>query len=710
MGKTKIETPPETGEIPIEQEKTTEEKVGKKFDEIFDLKKYKDKFKDFSKGEKKNINTALLELRSRITSVALAEKWEDDKIIEKIIKEISDNIEEITEGEEMEPGKKRNFIRIIQGICQEIKALNSIKTTKPDIVSGPTSDQKPESNFEPKRTEIIKDSKENETKDSLAKRIFVRLEDSFKLRLKKIEQGTTKKEDMKIDPELYLDNFLGIDWDSLQKSAQDEIMRKCEDYNLRLIAKREEKIKGKDASESGKNNEFAISIKGAEITLERISNYEELNAETEQKGDERFLQRTRELWKEFAVHGTLQKNEKTREIFLTNYTDLDGKCALGLLELAGINIKDIKYVNPGDYEEGRINLDTGNKEGIIVEGKTVFIDHNGEFSESNTSTAEKTYQLLVALGLLEKSKYLNNLVKFVNQIDNGNYPGADKYFKNSWKTVSGLNRFLDFKRLKRFFEQDKNPDPARELSEAELRKYGFIYEKKKRDVSGESKSINYSERQKDIAEKSHKALQDMEKGGLVINSDKYGKIAVEINDGAQRSNPGGYIAAKAYGCNTYVIWNASSKSFFVCADRKLQEEFSQGKKIRDRMWIKPMHDKSELTITLEEILSKMTDGKFAMTEEFEKHLGKKENIEKLLEPELVNKIIEKSRKFRKVLLGDLEKSSVWNKYKKETQNDIISAEMEQTIKEMLDSIIKEKKIEEKQIDIKGLIKFIIGKI
>ncbi|PJA87001.1 MAG: hypothetical protein CO141_01795 [Candidatus Moranbacteria bacterium CG_4_9_14_3_um_filter_42_9] len=372
-------------------------------------------------------------------------------------------------------------------------------------------------------------------------------------------------------------------------------------------------------------DEKEIARTGSLITLSRIKNWDELNANTEQDGDAKFLEKTRELWKEFAVHGNLQRDKRTGKMIFANYTDLDGKCALGLMELAGIKTKDIKYVRSSAYEEGRINLDTGDKEGVVadIEEKTAFIDHHGEKSKSDTSTAKKTYDLLVSLGLLQKTEYLDNLVNFVNQVDNADYPGVEKYFENSWRTIAGLNRFCSFQALKYFFEKDKNPDPTRDLSEEELKKYGFIYVRKGKEAENRSKT------QKDIAEKSKKALPEMERDGFIIQSDKYGKICVEVSSGAEKNNPGGYIAAKSYGCNAYVIWNADSKSFFVSTDRELQEAFSQGKKIRDRMWIKPMHDKSELTATLSEILGKMTGGKFAPIGKLKEYLNNPEEYGKI---------------------------------------------------------------------------------
>lgn len=50
---------------------------------------------------------------------------------------------------------------------------------------------------------------------------------------------------------------------------------------------------------------FEHSRQAARITLEKISSWEELNAITEQEGNKKFNQKTRELWKEFAVSGVL---------------------------------------------------------------------------------------------------------------------------------------------------------------------------------------------------------------------------------------------------------------------------------------------------------------------------------------------------------------------------------------------------------------------
>ncbi|MDP2918046.1 MAG: hypothetical protein Q8N68_00940, partial [bacterium] len=140
-------------------------------------------------------------------------------------------------------------------------------------------------------------------------------------------------------------------------------------------AESEEKIK-----EHIKNAEIELNRQAADITLSRVQNYQdyqELNAPTEKEGEKKFLKTTRELWKEFAVHGRVEEDKKTGEQKVLKYTDLDGKCSLYLMRLAGMSTRDLEYLEPGDSATGRINLDTGGKSGFSVEkeGETAFLDH-----------------------------------------------------------------------------------------------------------------------------------------------------------------------------------------------------------------------------------------------------------------------------------------------------------------------------------------------
>jgi len=128
------------------------------------------------------------------------------------------------------------------------------------------------------------------------------------------------------------------------------------DKEKAIIAEREgsheEPKKAMPKTETPKEafNETDLARLGTDITLSKINNYQELWAQTEQEGDEKFLAKTRELWKELAVHG-LVRNGKEGKPTILNFTDLDGKCSLGLLRAAGIKTGDLKYVEPGKHTE-----------------------------------------------------------------------------------------------------------------------------------------------------------------------------------------------------------------------------------------------------------------------------------------------------------------------------------------------------------------------
>lgn len=376
-----------------------------------------------------------------------------------------------------------------------------------------------------------------------------------------------------------------------------------------------------------------ITRAATQITLARVSNYRELWAETEQEGDEKFIQKTRELWKEFAVHGIWGVDKETGERIILNFTDLDGRCALGFLKEAGIDTRDVKYIAPGESIRGRVNLDTGDRHGVVVEdeGKTAFFDHHGSESGDITSATEITYKVLASLGLLEREAYLDKLVEFVNCVDNANYVRENRYkdylknyFDNSWRTALGLQRFAQFTKLVEFFKEGR--DPTEPLSSRDLRKYGFVYLRGK----GEKRwKVDRSAEQREVVQYSQRALKVMEWEGLIIDSDRYGKIAIDVG----KTVPEGSKAAAAYGCGAYVIWNPETESFFISTVQPLADEFGQGKKVRETMWIKPRDDEAPLSVTLGEILDQMTDGKLRPKSRLKEILGKEKssNTSKSLE-------------------------------------------------------------------------------
>ncbi len=373
----------------------------------------------------------------------------------------------------------------------------------------------------------------------------------------------------------------------------------------------------KDNTEPQISEETELARSAAQITLARAGNYEELWAETEQEGDKKFIEKTKQLWKEFAVHGRVIIDRETKKPKLLNFSDIDGKCAIKLLELAGINTKNVQYVEPGDSKSGAINLDTsdeGGRYGLVIEdgGQTAFLDHHTTEAGKLTSATEITYKTLVSLGLLKKEQYLDKAVEFVNRVDNCDYAVTMADFKVSWKRLLGVQRFLSAEALLDFFRKGRNPSEDLTAADFKDKNWGLIKSVKAREKGKPDIIINRSEEQAKTVRESLEALEKMGKEGFIVDSKNYGKIAVDIG----KKVPAGFDAARAVGCETYVIWNPEENSFFITA-RKPLPDFPQGIKIREFMCLKPRLPSGRhgepLTLTLGEVLDKMTDGKIWTT-------------------------------------------------------------------------------------------------
>ncbi len=345
---------------------------------------------------------------------------------------------------------------------------------------------------------------------------------------------------------------------------------------------------------------FDVSREAAKITLARVNTFDDLNVKTEAAGERKFHEQTRKLWDQFAVSGIV-KVEENGVRTIQNKTDLDGRSTLGIMRLAKLNTEDTIYVAPGDSIEGRINLDTGGRDGMVVEdsGETAFFDHHGPESKNDSSATQIAYETMTKLGLIKKEPWLDKLVTFITQMDNKTFPDAENYYLDSYRTMMGLSYRVDFKHLVDFFKAGRNPTEL--LSPHDIRQMGL------RSVS---------EGQKETIQESEDKLKKMEHDGLIIDSPRYGLIAVDIG----KRIPGGVDAVKAYGCDGYLLWSPMTNSFFLSSTTPLERELPQGKRVRETMWIKPRTDETPLTTTLSEVLAVLTDNKLEPQGELKKYL------------------------------------------------------------------------------------------
>lgn len=458
-----------------------------------------------------------------------------------------------------------------------------------------------------------------------------------------------------------LENIKSPNIEDMKKMMQlhDEIKKWTEENWTELHRTKKFELATRDnLKEEELEKKHAFSRKVADIARVKTDNYEKLNGATEKERDENFKNELKRILKDnLVVHGKLKKHKDTGEFYVDKKPDLDCKASLELIKMAKIDIdnKKIHYEREGGSVPGRINIDTGGMDGLVVlEDGTVFLDHHGKESSNRTSATEKTLEVLIKAGLLKDLKFLRNLVSFVNKVDNFDYPKSyyENYFTNSWKTLYGLSSMLDGHELRRFFEyrneEGKSLNPGEPMDDELMRKIGVVGVKKGKK-EGTDKVINKPASHKERVLKAKKELELMEKEGFIIDSERYGKICLNI-DGRMNC---GIDAAKAFGCDTYLAWNNNSNNFFISSlNRKnLEDDFTDGKNIRGTMWINPLDNKRN--IALSEILNKMTDGKFEPSEEVKTFLGQDDTIESV-DKEIELPLVDENEPVIENVLNDLD--------------------------------------------------------
>jgi len=362
-------------------------------------------------------------------------------------------------------------------------------------------------------------------------------------------------------------------------------------------------------------NEQDFARDGAKITLSKIHKFSDLNIKDPKILNNVFKMRTRKMWRDLAVHGVFgRKNGKPG---LLEYGDLDGKSALALLERGGIDTSRIKYIEPGEQKEGFINIDTGNQYGLVQvmdeNGQiTVYLDHHGG-AGNDTSAAMITYKTLTELGLLAKDENLDKAVEFVTQMDNKTFPDAGEYFEDSYRNMLGLARFVEFEKLVEFFKDGKKPTDS--LTEVELKKYGFSNGKK-----------NRSEEVRNSIKKSFEVIEELEKSGFIVESEKFGKIVVDI-DG---KIPAGFDAVVNKGFDTYVNWSSSGAGFFITSKKIFPDDFKlqDGVKPRNTMLLKSRLDKTPLKTNIADVLRALFGADFKFEGGLKELVDKSDEYEK----------------------------------------------------------------------------------
>ena len=354
----------------------------------------------------------------------------------------------------------------------------------------------------------------------------------------------------------------------------------------------------------------------ASHTIYKAEKYDDLNAPTLAEGEQKFLDLTRKLWTELTVHG---KDENGN---VTNRADLDAYACLKLVEIAGIKVDmdKVNFVKAGDKAESGVIMDTSNNDGIIAEeeGKRLIFDHHGLESDRNTSATKYVYETLTELGLIKKEAYLDKFVDFVTKCDNADFSldKMNEIYDNYSKNLYGLAFRMKVDDILNLFKD--GVDPEKELPKDYLAEHTYFNPKDKKEES----LTQLSEFMTGQMARGRESLKKVEQAGFFVDTgaENFGKILIDTgkNIGKGRNYPriekenvSSQLEIFLKGYGGYLVWSPINNSFVLYTQKKMERNmFSQGFNMRGHMWLKPQNSQEKLTITLEEIFSKLSGKDF----------------------------------------------------------------------------------------------------
>lgn len=363
-----------------------------------------------------------------------------------------------------------------------------------------------------------------------------------------------------------------------------------------------------------------------------------------------FDQLARHFWKDVTTHRS-GKN--------TQYSDADGELAMEFMVRAGVtndidkhgrNVfrrNKVNFVEKGGIAEGQFTMDSGKINGVLVrieetvkENKkywrvTTVADHHGEGSDAAPSTSGEIYRGLVGLGLLEKKTASDRAVDFLDAVDNGQLPveikkgEGRKIFQEQYaKSFYGLERFLNGRSILRFFEDNEGkkrgeakPTPLTPLSNEQRKRFdfkGFYYSKKAqkddklKEVDKQKYIDGVTNKLQEEVDLSIAAIDDLISRGCVLETEKYGRILVDIGGTVPLTGK----AARFFDFDGYVGWKPEDNFFQVSTNERMNFDLSEGITVRK---LKMGRSGEPLKIELKEIIEKLMDGGGRVGKEMEQY-------------------------------------------------------------------------------------------
>lgn len=301
-----------------------------------------------------------------------------------------------------------------------------------------------------------------------------------------------------------------------------------------------------------------------------------------------------------AVRGADAKwNEKKGQPTTAKRSNLDGEaCLFFFRKLIGLDEKYLektKYVAPGQYIPGALNLDTSwgvwggagrwkNEDGTEGDRAETY-DHHAVDAPRRSSAFQLLYDLTFGfdnkdgkegevyknrtdrvMASPEEKIAWENLAMFVTAIDSLTLPPGVSWeevwdnFENNIFAICVTHQGLMASRVEKLFEFFKNhswEDAFKPLDDGEIKDFFGTVEVKKNKETQEKRLVSFSELQ---AETKQNAEDFFNAGrGSTLFSPVYGRILVAFN----KQLPGSNLTAYGNGYDAMLLWKPEQNSFLL---------------------------------------------------------------------------------------------------------------------------------------------------
>ena len=306
---------------------------------------------------------------------------------------------------------------------------------------------------------------------------------------------------------------------------------------------------------------------------------------------------------EIVIHGDEFKMQDGSE-GLKFKPDLDVRGALYLLDLAGIDYKQLTIMPKGQSVRGSVMVDTGERNFKGQEpDASVFFDHHAKERNENdrfSSATKIVYDLLIDGNMIPESEkqWLGELVRLITQIDDESYSmNRDELKDYWWRSFYGLHNIISFESLVDLIKDGCKANHV--FSEGEANDITVI------DKQNQRKTLmELCLKQQDYLDKNIKNIERLSAGRNAQdrrqNLDSHGLKKSEKDLGAVLTNivtdrdmiPLGFTAVRGFNFDSYVKWWEKTGGFFITSRfdltpvfKKIKEKFPEAKLIRETMII-----------------------------------------------------------------------------------------------------------------------------